>query len=189
MKYGRASLPVQVVLLSEAYLTALIPSYKKRICHFCLKDHQKRLIACCSKSCCSLELHHHYVLCTLTSCSPAYNSDVLRSVCTGQCNQTWYCSAQCQEAHWSGYQKLPANQGATRSVSAHTKHMVPHSLTCAVLKRFSSIKCDPSMESVIRMCLDAIALLMLEKQTGIFLLHAHCKLGAVCASHSALLHL
>lgn len=39
----------QVVLVSEAYLTALIPSFKKRICHFCLVDHQRRLEASCSK--------------------------------------------------------------------------------------------------------------------------------------------
>ncbi|KAL0052719.1 hypothetical protein WJX82_006660 [Trebouxia sp. C0006] len=38
------------------------------------------------------------------------------------------------------------------------------SLTCAVLKRFSSIKCDPSMESVVRMCLDATALQLLNTQ-------------------------
>ena len=46
----------QVVLLSEAYLTALIPSYKKRICQFCLEDHQKRLSVSCSKAylCCKL---------------------------------------------------------------------------------------------------------------------------------------
>ncbi len=36
--------------MSEAYLTALIPSYKKRICHYCLEDHQKRLTVCCSES-------------------------------------------------------------------------------------------------------------------------------------------
>ncbi|KAL3157833.1 hypothetical protein ABBQ32_012253 [Trebouxia sp. C0010 RCD-2024] len=68
----------KVVLLSEAYLAALIPSFKKRICHFCLVDHQHRLE---------------------TSC---------------------------------------------------------------ILKRFSSIKCDPGMESVIRMCLDAMALQYLQ---------------------------
>ncbi|DBA72575.1 TPA: hypothetical protein ACH3X2_010329 [Trebouxia sp. C0005] len=51
--------------------------------------------------------------------------------------------------------------------------MVPHSLTCAVLKRFSSIKCDSSMESVVRMCLDAMALQLLNTQAGAAALADH----------------
>ncbi|KAL0037294.1 hypothetical protein WJX79_000145 [Trebouxia sp. C0005] len=159
-----ASTPIdraQVVLLSEAYLTALIPSYKKRICHYCLEDHQKRLTVCCKR-----------------------------------CNQAWYCSPQCQHAHWAGQPhavsegpslQSPASSNSpssfspchlpppptSRSVCAHTRHMVPHSLTCAVLKRFSSIKCDSSMESVVRMCLDAMALQLLNTQAGAAALADH----------------
>ncbi|KAL3159852.1 hypothetical protein ABBQ38_010253 [Trebouxia sp. C0009 RCD-2024] len=39
----------EVILLSEAYLAALIPSFKKRICHLCLEDHQQRLETSCSE--------------------------------------------------------------------------------------------------------------------------------------------
>lgn len=105
-----------------------------------------------------------------------------------QCNQAWYCSLQCQHAHWAGRAHAtsegpsphsPASSNSpsssspcqfprptSYSVCAHTRHVVPHSLTCAVLKRFSSIKCDPSMESVVRMCLDATALQLLNTQQG-----------------------
>ena len=82
----------------------------------------------------------------------------------GLCNQAWYCSAQCQQAHWSG--QLPTADAEPAdiagAVTAHSRHLVPHSLTCAVLKHFSRIKCNPGMESVIRMCLDAMALQYLE---------------------------
>ncbi|DBB02866.1 TPA: hypothetical protein ACH3X1_013472 [Trebouxia sp. C0004] len=151
----------QVVLLSEAYLTALIPSYKKRICHYCLEDHQKRLTVCCKR-----------------------------------CNQAWYCSPQCQHAHWAGRAhatsegpslQSPASSifpsssspchlsppPTSYSVCAPTRHVVPHSLTCAVLKRFSSIKCDPGMESVVRMCLDAMALQLLNTQADAAALADH----------------
>lgn len=69
-------------------------------------------------------------------------------------------------AHWAGQPHADSASSSSPSVIAHTKHLVPHSLTCAVLKRFSSIKCDPGMESVIRMCLDAMALQLLEQQAG-----------------------
>ncbi|KAL0020473.1 hypothetical protein WJX77_008581 [Trebouxia sp. C0004] len=46
-------------------------------------------------------------------------------------------------------------------------------LTCAVLKRFSSIKCDPGMESVVRMCLDAMALQLLNTQADAAALADH----------------
>ena len=52
------------------------------------------------------------------------------------------------------------------AATAHSRHLPPHSLTCAVLKRFSSIKCNPGMESVIRMCLDAMAVHYLKQQAG-----------------------
>lgn len=152
----------QVILVSEAYLTALIPSFKKRICHFCLWDQQKRLETPCRKYSCNLLIgttassgvHAHSLI---DECSP------YTCISAGLCNQAWYCSAQCQQAHWSG--QLPsATAGGAAAVTAHSRHLVPHDLTCATLKRFSSIKCDPGMESVIRMCLDAMALEYLESK-------------------------
>ena len=88
----------------------------------------------------------------------------LQYVPAGLCNQTWYCSALCQEAHLSGQLSQPKDKPAVSpsAVTALSRPRVPHSLTCAVLKRFSSIKCDPGMESVIRMCLDAMALQYLQ---------------------------
>lgn len=152
----------QVVLVSEAYLTALIPSFKKRICHFCLVDQQKRLETSCRK--------HSFNLLTGTTASSGVHAHShvaelhpYTCVSAGLCNQAWYCSAQCQQAHWSGQLPKATADGAA-AVTPHSRHLVPHSLTCATLKRFSSIKCDPGMESVIRMCLDAMALEYLEGQ-------------------------
>lgn len=84
------------------------------------------------------------------------------------CNQAWYCCTRCQQAHWAGQQSTTTlhTAAASSAATAHSRHLPPHSLTCAVLKRFSSIKCDPGMESVIRMCLDAMALQYLKQQTG-----------------------
>jgi len=173
---------LQVVLLSEAYLTALIPSYKKRICHYCLEDHQKRLTVCCSEL--GLQL--------TAAVQPTRYAAVITKLIllchdAERCNQAWYCSPQCQHAHWAGqahatseglFSQSPASSNShsssshfppvptSSSVCAHTRHVVPHSLTCAVLKRFSSIKCDPGMESVVRMCLDAMALQLLKTQAG-----------------------
>ena len=144
--------------MSEAYLTALIPSFKKRICHFCLLDQQKRLETSCRK--------YSLPIGTIASSGVDAHSRIDQvhlsvHVPAGLCNQAWYCSAQCQQAHWSG--QLPsATAGGAPAVTAHSRHLVPHSLTCATLTRFSSIKCDPGMESVIRMCLDAMALEYLE---------------------------
>ena len=40
---------LQVVLVSAPFLTAILPSHKKRVCHHCLADHRKRLTLSCSE--------------------------------------------------------------------------------------------------------------------------------------------
>ena len=47
----------QVVLQSEPYLTALLPSYKKRVCQYCLHTHSKRLTTYCRKDLAYCQLH------------------------------------------------------------------------------------------------------------------------------------
>lgn len=174
-----------MVLLSEAYLTALIPSYKKRICHYCLEDHQKRLTVCCSESPGRNSLLLHTLLDMQQSIQSSYRcvmmqNDAIRlgtvhlnaNTHTGQVNPMPFQKAPPLQSPASSNSPssfspchLPPPP-TSRSVCAHTRHMVPHSLTCAVLKRFSSIKCDSSMESVVRMCLDAMALQLLNTQAG-----------------------
>ena len=83
----------------------------------------------------------------------------------GECNQCWYCNQDCQEAHAAGLSDHRLDPTAPKQ--AHTPHLVPHRLTCPILKRFSSIKCDPAMESVIRMLLDAMALQHLEASSNL----------------------
>ena len=83
----------------------------------------------------------------------------------GECNQCWYCNQDCQEAHAAGLSDHRVDP--TDPKQAHTPHLVPHRLTCPILKRFSSIKCDPAMESVIRMLLDAMALQRLEASSNL----------------------
>ena len=68
----------------------------------------------------------------------------------GKCNQCWYCSAECKEKHWSSGQ-------------AGAECQIPHSLVCPVLNVFGSPKCDADMESVLHMCLDALALQTLQQ--------------------------
>ena len=62
-----------------------------------------------------------------------------------------YCGAACRAEHWAA-----GAAGAARPV--------PHAAVCAVLARFGSLKCDAGMESVLRMCLDALALLRQETE-------------------------
>lgn len=57
----------ETVLVSEAYLTALLSSHKKRICAACLHDCGRRLTVHC-----------------------------------GSCDEAWYCSEACREAHAAG---------------------------------------------------------------------------------------
>ena len=124
-------------------------------------DHQKRLEMPCSKY-----SFRHADRRKLHASTPPMTSTLTQVIYipAGLCNQTWYCSAHCQQAHWSG--QLPTVDAepaaGAAAVTAHSRHLVPHSLTCAVLKRFSSIKCNPGMESVIKMCLDAMALQYME---------------------------
>ena len=68
----------------------------------------------------------------------------------GKCDQCWYCSTECREQHWSNGQAGAACQ-------------IPHSLTCPVLSLFGGSKCDADMESVLHMCLDALALQTLQQ--------------------------
>ena len=72
------------------------------------------------------------------------------AVHAGECDQCWYCSEACKELHWSHGQA-----GAVCSI--------PHKLTCPVLSFFGGSKCDADMESVLHMCLDALALQMLQQ--------------------------
>ena len=37
----------RVVLISEAYLSMILNSHKKRVCSFCHKDCRRRLALCC----------------------------------------------------------------------------------------------------------------------------------------------
>lgn len=62
-----------------------------------------------------------------------------------------YCGPACRAEHWAA-----GAAGAARPV--------PHAAVCAVLARFGSLKCDADMESVLRMCLDALALLRQETE-------------------------
>ena len=62
-----------------------------------------------------------------------------------------YCDPACRAEHWA--------RGAAGAARA-----VPHAAVCAVLARFGSLKCDADMESVLRMCLDALALLRQEEE-------------------------
>ena len=62
-----------------------------------------------------------------------------------------YCDSACRAEHWAA--------GAAGAACP-----VPHAAVCAVLARFGSLKCDADMESVLRMCLDALALLRQETE-------------------------
>lgn len=68
----------------------------------------------------------------------------------GTCNQYWYCSTACKVQHW--------NRGQTGAAC-----QIPHSLICPVLSLFGGSKCDADMESVLHMCLDALALQTLQQ--------------------------
>ena len=60
-----------------------------------------------------------------------------------------YCSTACKEEHW--------NHGQIGAACC-----VPHRLICPTLSFFGSSKCDADMDSVLHMCLDALALQTLQ---------------------------
>ena len=67
----------------------------------------------------------------------------------GSCDQAWYCSTACKEEHW--------NHG---QIGAACR--IPHRLICPTLSFFGSSKCDADLDSVLHMCLDALALQSLQ---------------------------
>ena len=148
------------LLSSRALLSAVLPSWRRRLCAHCLKIHPTRLLAECA----------------CAGCGQAYYcGDVCRAAhARGERPAVWEAGGEpdttetVREEAGVGVEGAGARTGGGAGASPQPEpstpppRTLPHSLLCPVLARFASSKGDADLDAVLVMVLQALGHARLE---------------------------